>query len=246
MFNRHGSPGHASPSAWAARRAHFHPHPSLSSPSWLKQAFNQIRPGCAERRAHPRSLPSKQAVSLYHTGHTPGACRSTGSCARPACFRARSAGTACGRLPRGPHLRARARPGGPGGARPRCDARRRGAARPADWRPAAPRPPPAPPACRPCAAAPCVCVCNDGDADRFTPELEQRAPTRSTARRAPASARAGSPPHGHARALRLSLRASTTVWLPSICLAFINRTKAQLALGPVPPRMHATLCRRSA
>ncbi len=26
----------------------------------LKQAFNQIRPGCAERRAHPESLPSFQ------------------------------------------------------------------------------------------------------------------------------------------------------------------------------------------
>ncbi len=28
----------------------------LSSPSWLKQAFNQKRPGCAERRAHLEGL----------------------------------------------------------------------------------------------------------------------------------------------------------------------------------------------
>ncbi len=39
----------------------------LSSPSWLKQAFNQIRPGCAGRRAHPEGLSFLHATIIRRT-----------------------------------------------------------------------------------------------------------------------------------------------------------------------------------
>jgi len=67
--------------------------------SGLHRSFYRFgSPGRASPSAGCTACPS-QAVSLYCTHHTPDACRSTGSRARPAIITAGSAGTACGRLP---------------------------------------------------------------------------------------------------------------------------------------------------
>jgi len=139
---------------------------------------------------------------------------------------------------RGPHRRARARPGGPGGARPRCGARRRGGARPAGRRPAATRPPPAPPACRPRAAAPCVCaMMGTATGSRLSWSSERppgRRPVAPWPTPAPSGCRLLTPkPYKGYFACNDSFACIDTG------LAFIDYTKARTTPGPVRSRMLA-------